>query len=294
MARCSSTPSGDSAERQRRATPALLTSTSTGPIAVRERAHRRQVGDVEQPRPPRRPASGRRRPCPCRGCAPRARPGRRARARALAVSRPMPPLAPVTTNRRPSWRGTSRQVGRAIGRGDRRSRRRARLHRARRRTLALDVRDGLAEGHRAADGAEPVLDLLQGARHDLAGRVAVLALGERDVQGHLELDQVAAVLVAHLVALGAGRERLERRPLARDVVEVDGTAAGQGGEQQLDGREVGVARPGRWRRRHRGRWSPSSGAHPSGGGRRCAGSPGRPGSGCHGRQTARDTATAQP
>ena len=27
----------------------------------------------------------------------------------LAVSRPMPPLAPVTTNRRPSWRGTSRQ-----------------------------------------------------------------------------------------------------------------------------------------------------------------------------------------
>jgi hypothetical protein len=35
-------------------------------------------------------------------CAPRA-------ANALAVSSPTPPLAPVTTNLRPSWRGASRQ-----------------------------------------------------------------------------------------------------------------------------------------------------------------------------------------
>ena len=51
---------------------------------------------------------------------------------------------------------------------------------------------------------------------------------------------MVAALVADLVALGAGLERLERRPLAGDVVEVGGPAADQGREQQLDGREVGV------------------------------------------------------
>ena len=91
--------------------------------------------------------------------------------------------------------------------------------------------DRVAEGHRPADGAEPVLDLLNGARQDLAGRVSSLALGEGDVQGHRELDQVVAALVADLVALGPRLERLERRPLARDVVEVGGPAADQGREQ---------------------------------------------------------------
>ena len=105
---------------------------------------------------------------------------------------------------------------------------------------ALDVGDRVAEGDRAADGAEPVLDLLEGARQHLTGGVAVLARGEGDVEGHRQLDQVGAALVAHLVALGAAGEGLERRPLAGDVVEVGGAAPDQRGQQQLDGREVGV------------------------------------------------------
>ena len=158
---------------------------------LRERPHRRQVGDVQQPsstspgiwsaaalpRSRLRTAST--------TWAPRS-------ARTLAVSRPMPPLAPVTTNRRPSWRGTSRQGSTFIRRtastrgrwGRRPGRGPAEGH------LALDVRDRVAEGHGPAHGAEPVLDLLEGARQDLAGRVAALTLGEGHVQRHPELDQV--------------------------------------------------------------------------------------------------------
>ncbi len=136
----------------------------------------------------------------------------------------MPPLAPVTTNRRPSCRGTSRQRSVLTPGGER----------------ALDVLDGVAERDRATDGAEPVLDLLDRPRHHVAGRVAALAGREGHVEGDLELHHVGAALVADLVALGPGREGLERRALAGDVVEVDGAAADQRGQQQLDRREVGV------------------------------------------------------
>jgi hypothetical protein len=45
---------------------------------------------------------------------------------------------------------------------------------------------------------------------------------------------VVAVLVADLVALGADVERVWCRPLAGDQVDVDGAAAGDGGEPSPD------------------------------------------------------------
>ena len=51
---------------------------------------------------------------------------------------------------------------------------------------------------------------------------------------------MVALLVADLVALGSHVERLGRGPLAGDQVDVDGAAAGDGRQQQLDRGEVGA------------------------------------------------------
>ena len=107
MARCSSTPSGEVPSGSASA-PALLTSTSTGPIpSANARTDDRSATSSS-------PSSTS--PCIWSAAAlPRSRLRTASTTRAprsastLAVSRPIPPLAPVTTNRRPSWRGTSRQ-----------------------------------------------------------------------------------------------------------------------------------------------------------------------------------------
>ena len=188
------------------ARPALLTSTSTGPTsAAKARTDDRSAT-----------SSSRTSTSPCIWSA-AASPLSRLRtasttwaprsASALAVSGPMPPLAPVTTNRRPSWRGTSCQGSPSHQAGCAAS-------------ASSTVRPSTYATGSPRVTVRPTVQSrswicwrVRGS--DLAGRVAVLALGEGDVEGHRELDQVGAVLVAHLVALGAGRERLERRALAR-------------------------------------------------------------------------------
>ena len=260
MARCSSTPSGEVPSGSASA-PALLTSTSTGPTCLGERPHRRQVRDVQQPEldvalhlvggrlaavevAHREHDLGAALGEHLGGLEADAAAGAGHHEPAAVLARAPPASASVAVT-----------PGRA------------------RRACALDVGDGVAEGHRPADGAEPVLDLLDGARQDLAGRVAALALGEGDVEGHLELRPCALPPSSRTLWPSArASEGLERRPLARDVVEVGGTAADQGREQQLDGREVGILAGADGHAAAAARWSPSSGAHRSGGGRRCDGS----------------------
>ena len=124
-----------------------------------------------------------------------------------------------------------------------------------------------------ADGAEPVLDLLERARQDLARRVAVLALGEGDVEGHLELDQVVAAARRGSCGPRRGPRTSRtapacRRCRSRSTAPQPTSAA----SSSSTGREVGIVAGADRRRPHRGGWSPSSGAHRSGGGRRCGGS----------------------
>ena len=78
-----------------------------------------------------------------------------------------------------------------------------------------DVPDLVAQRHRPADRAQPVLDLLDRARQDLAGRVAALALRERHVEGHRELDHVVAAARRGPCGPRRGRGRSRTAPACR-------------------------------------------------------------------------------
>ncbi len=91
-------------------TPALLTRTSIGPVAVGERAHRGQVGQVERAHRRRRRSSCRGRRSPFAVLRQASTTGAPRPASARAVASPSPLLAPVTTTVRPVWSGMSAAV----------------------------------------------------------------------------------------------------------------------------------------------------------------------------------------
>ena len=215
MARCSSTPSGEVLERQRQRAR-VVDQYVDRPDLVRERPHRRQVGDVEQPEldvalhlvgggPAAVEVAHREHDLGAalgqhlRGLQADAAAGAGDDEPAAVLARDVPPALGARSGALPSTYATG--------------------------SPRVTVRP-------TVQSRSWICWMVRG--HDLAGRVAVLALGEGDVEGHLELHQVVAALVADLVALGARPERLERRALAGDVVEVGGAAADQRREQQLD------------------------------------------------------------
>ena len=185
----------------------------------------------------------------------------------------MPPLAPVTTNRRPSWRGTSRQV-RLIRPGS--------LEPLGRR-LARDRRGDLPSTYATGSPRVTVRPTVQSRSWIcwmVRGRISRAASPPSpsgNVTSKVTLSWTMCEAVPRRGPCGPRRglgKSLERRPLADDVVEVGGTATDQRREQQLDRREVGVLPRPDQRPRHRGCSWPSSDAPRSGGDRCCGASRG--------------------
>ena len=75
------------------------------------------------------------------------------------------------------------------------------------------------------------------------GPVAVLSLGEGHGEGDLQAAHEVAAVVAQLLSGRVHGERLGLGPLGGDVVDVDGTAAGDRGQQELHGVKSGPSPP---------------------------------------------------
>ena len=105
----------------------------------------------------------------------------------------------------------------------------------------LDARgDRRGELDGPADGAQPVVRALHRFGQHGTGGVAVGAVREPDAEGHLDVGQPVAVVVADLARVDGDGERLWRGTARRQDVDVDRGAATDRGEEQLGRREVGV------------------------------------------------------
>src|SRR5215831_16048703 len=85
------------------------------------------------------------------------------------------------------------------------------------------------------------MGLLDRVRQQCSSLVALLTLGKPDPEGHHDVGQVVARLVADLVRVHGDLERVGRGPARRQEVDVRRRAAAYPSEEQVDRGEVGAS-----------------------------------------------------
>src|SRR5262245_12381256 len=85
------------------------------------------------------------------------------------------------------------------------------------------------------------MGLLDRVRQQCSRLVALLTLGEPDPEGHHDVGQMVARLVADLVRVHGDLERIGLGPARRQDVDVRRRAAAYPGEEQVDRGEVGAS-----------------------------------------------------